>query len=132
MKRSRKICLLVLGTTALLAGCADEKRDLTQGQYASQADCEKDWGEPQVCTPHSGGVGYVGPRYYWNHAGGNPVAVMPDGSERAMTHSSIHPSGSSLARSSSIVSRGVSVSRGGFGVSRGGFGSTAHFGSAGG
>jgi hypothetical protein len=119
MKRSRSIGLLVLGTAALLAGCGGQRPDdLLQNQYASKEDCEKDWGEPQVCTSstHTSG-GYVGPRYYWNRSGGTPMAVMADGSERAMMHSALARGTPSAAKSTVTSSRSGSVSRGGFGSS---------------
>lgn len=147
MKRSREICLLVLGTSMLAAACSDDRRDILQGQYASREDCRRDWGDDEVCPAQgnrsgpgysdsgggshggSGGV-YVGPRYYWSHSGGTPIALMPDGSERVMANAPLARGQTSFARGNSIVSRGASVAHGS--VSRGGFGSTAHAGSAGG
>lgn len=127
MKRSRSIGLLVLGTAALMAGCGERQPEsLLQNQYASKADCERDWGDPQVCTSSTTtSGGYVGPRYYWNRSGGAPVAVMPDGSERSMAHSALARGTPSTAKSTSTSSRSSSVSRGGFG-------STAHASSGGG
>lgn len=132
MKRSRQICLLVLGTAALAAGCSDNRADLMQNRYASSQDCVQDWGDEQVCasaSPSTGsGGGYVGPRYYWNHSGAVPIAVMPDGTERAMRNSFMARGVPSVAKSTATVAQGVRVAS----VSRGGFGSSARAASAGG
>lgn len=129
MKRSRAIGLVVLGTAGLLAGCngtEERTQQLTQNHYASQQDCERDWQDPEVCQrTTSGGGGYVGPRYYWSHSGGTPIAIMPDGSERPMTRSALAMGKPSVAKSSVSSTRSVSISRGGFG-------GTAHASSAGG
>jgi hypothetical protein len=123
----------------LAAACSDDRRDILQGQYASREDCRRDWGDDDVCPAQDkrsgtgggshGGV-YAGPRYYWSHSGGTPIALMPDGSERVMANAPLARGQTSFARGNSIVSRGASVAHGS--VSRGGFGSIAHFGSAGG
>jgi len=120
MKRSRKIDLLVLGTAVLMTGCSGSASDseIQQKRYASQADCERDWGrttDSQTACSKSGS-GYLGPRYYWNHGSGRPVALMPDGSHRPMSAEAL--SRSSLANShpsSHASSRSSGVSRGGFG-----------------
>lgn len=127
MKRSRKINLMVLGTAVLMTGCSGSSSSSTSSsdseiqykQYASQADCERDWGKAtdnqQPCT-RSGSGGYWGPRYYWNHSTGRPVAIMSDGSHRPMSAEAL--SRSSLANahsSSSASSRSSGISRGGFG-----------------
>jgi hypothetical protein len=135
MKRSRSIGLLVLGTAALLTGCSDVSSDddVRQQSYASKADCERDWNDskqPQqqsLCSPSGHGGGYLGPRYYWSHGGGSPVAVMPDGSHRAMTNTAFARSPAAMAARSS-GSGGHSFGS----VSRGGFGGMGHAGSAGG
>lgn len=120
MKRSRKIDLLVLGTAALMAGCsgATSDSDIQQKHYASQADCERDWGRTadskSACS--KSGSGFLGPRYYWNHASGRPVALMPDGTHRPMSAEAL--SRSTLANSkpaSHASSHSSGVSRGGFG-----------------
>lgn len=132
MKRSRAISLVVLGTATLITGCQrieKETQVLTQHQYASQADCERDWKDANACQrSSSSGGGYVGPRYYWHRSSGTPVAVMPDGSEKAMPHSALAEGRPSASKGTVTSSRAVWVSRGGFG----GFGSTAHASSAGG
>lgn len=116
MKRSRKISLLVLGTAVLLTGCSSRKPDIMQQQYSSKEDCEKDWNETEVCTRSgTGGGGYVGPRYYWNRSSSTPVALMPDGTERMMTHSALARGSTSVAHSTSVVGHSTGISRGGFG-----------------
>jgi len=120
LKRSRKIGLLVLGTAVLMTGCssADSDNEMRQQRYASKADCERDWETPRFkdgCKS-SGGGAYMGPRYYWNHGAGVPVAVMADGTHRQMRADAV--SRSSLTRpshSSSAIGKSSSVSRGGFG-----------------
>jgi hypothetical protein len=120
MKRSRKIGLLVLGTAALMSGCSNGSSDfdneVRQQRYASKADCERDWEKERFkdgCT--SSGGGYMGPRYYWNHSAGVPVAMMPDGTHRQMTAASASRSSLVSSYKSSVSSRTASVSRGGFG-----------------
>ena len=134
MKRSRHISLLVLGTAAVLAGCSDNRADIQQHRYANQQDCTRDWGDQSVCSPRAGG-GYMGPRYFWNHGGGAPVAVMPDGSERVMRNGALGRGLPSVAQSNATVAKGARVgggsSVGTASVSRGGFGASAH-GSSGG
>lgn len=121
MKRSSAITLVVLGTATLMAGCSrTETQALTQQQYATQQDCERDWQDPSVCQRRAssgGGHVYVGPRYYWNRTGGVPMAVMPDGTERAMPHSALAKGQPSAAKSHVTSTRTVSISRGGFGSS---------------
>ena len=132
MKRSSSICLLVLGTAVALSGCTDNTRpELKQHRYASQADCATDWGDQQSCTRNSGaGGGYLGPRYFWNHSAGMPVAVMPDGSERTMSNGALAKGKASLAQGTSSVGKATSRAGGGSSigsanVSRGGFGSSS-------
>lgn len=123
---------MVLGTAALLTGCSpDNQADVKQDQYASQEDCSRDWGDSTVCqNAPVGTVGYVGPRYYWSHSGGYPIAILADGSERPMTQTYQARGVSSLARGTVTVATGVSVGGeghgGGEGVSHGGFGGSAH------
>lgn len=120
MKRSRKIGLLVLGTAVLMTGCSnadsDMDNDIRQQRYASKADCERDWEKERFkdgCT--SSGGGYLGPRYYWNHSAGVPVAMMQDGTHRQMSPTAASRSSFVSSYKSSASSRTASVSRGGFG-----------------
>lgn len=118
------------------ADIGGETAVVRQHTYASLDDCRKDWGtNDQDCRPSTGGGGggggggahgggYIGPRYVWNHAGGYPMVLEPNGQLRAMPAAHIKTAGvSSAARGS--TAHAVSVSRGGFG-------STAHGFSAGG
>jgi hypothetical protein len=136
MKRSKAVPLLMLGTLGLLAGCGSDSREIQtrQNNYRSVEDCRKDWGNDekdcQRTTTRSGGVGYVGPRYIWNHGGGVPMAVNSDGSQRPLNNSYLSRPGSVSAATSATVSRSTfSGSSGahasGYSGSRGGFGGTA-------
>lgn len=127
-KSSVAVPLILLGSIALLSGCGagEPEQQIRQNQYGSQADCQKDWGnDGRDCKPNPSGshAGYIGPSYLWNHGGGYPMAVNPDGSTRALPNSYLSKPGSvTTARSATTTS-----------VSRGGFGSTGHgFSSAGG
>ncbi|MEX3983789.1 hypothetical protein AB4Y45_32925 [Paraburkholderia sp. EG287A] len=133
MKRSQKVSLMVLGATALLAGCSpDYGQDVKQDRYASLADCNRDWGDPTVCSSAGvGNGGYVGPRYYWSHGGGYPVAIMPDGTERSMSNTYVARGTPSLSEGTVTVGTHASVGGEG-GVAHGGFGGSAHGESAGG
>jgi len=120
MKRSSKISLLVLGTAALMTGCssADQDDEVRQKQYASKAECQRDWDDSRfkdACTSTGRGGAYMGPRYYWNHSAGVPVAMMPDGSHRQMSAAAVSRSSLAGTSHSSVSSRSASVSRGGFG-----------------
>jgi hypothetical protein len=103
-----------------------------QDHYATYEDCMQDWGDPTVCQSAPVGVpGYVGPRYYWNHGGGYPIALLADGTERPMKQSYLARGVTSLTQGTVTVATGVSVhgegaAEGGEGVSHGGFGASAH------
>lgn len=148
MKASKAIPLILLGT---LVGCEADQQypvppafdQIKQSSYKSKADCEKDWGsDVRDCKPHPTGGGYVGPRYIYNHAAGNPMAVAADGSVRPLPNSFLSAGhvGSSTAFATVGSPAPASVSnagaaRAGFsgaraGTSsvggRGGFGATGH------
>ncbi len=89
-KRSKQVGLILLGTlgTATLAGCQDNTQswdtvDVYQKTYASVDDCVSDWGKSweEDCKKPANGGGYAGPRYYWNHAGGYPMAFSGNSTE---------------------------------------------------
>jgi len=127
MKKSKNVSLLLIGTLAavpLLSACGPSTENVAvkQNTYASMEDCKKEWAnDDKNCKPNGGGA-FVGPRYYWNHAGGYPVAVEPNGTTRAISGSSVgKPGVVSVARS--VSSSSISVARGGFGGSAHGFSS---------
>lgn len=134
MKRSKAVPMLMLGTIGLLAGCGSDSREIQtrQNNYRSVEDCRKDWGNDEKdCQRSSGraGAAYVGPRYIWNHGAGYPMAVNPDGSQRALKNSYLSKPGSTSTATSATVSRSSFSSSGAHSssssASRGGFGSTA-------
>lgn len=93
MKRSRAVPLILLGTLSLLTSCGrgdgSETAELRQQVYATREDCLNDWGrDERDCQPVQTGARtrYVGPRYFWYHTGGYPVAVDHDGSQRPLPH----------------------------------------------
>ena len=133
MKRSRAVSLVVLGTIGL-AGCGpsefDKTVDVKQHSYQSKEDCQKDWGndERECKLEHrpGGGFFYMGPHYFYNHAGGYPMAVNPDGTTRQLSNSSrmgsapdVPPTNVAGTTSSKITRSGgaTSAARGGFGSS---------------
>ena len=138
MRKSRKVPLLLLGSLSLLVGCGQEKQtEIRQHTYASKEDCLNDWGrDERDCRPEQSGRRYVGPRYYWHHSGGYPVAINTDGSTRPLPASSLRAGSPSKATGTHTmlghVGGATSVGKttshaGGAGhVSRGGFGGTAH------
>lgn len=121
-KRSRAVPLILLGTLTLLTGCdRTEPVEVQQSTYASREDCVADWGQDdRDCRPAGSATGghYYGPRYYWHHGGGYPVAMDPDGSKRPLTNSYLNRPGTST-RATGITSHGY---LGGTRTSRGGFG----------
>jgi len=153
MKKSRAVPLILLGTLSLLTACGPgEQTEIKQNNYVSKEDCMSDWGrDERDCTPvntlsgrgtgtgGTGGHGYIGPRFFWYHGGGYPVAVDSDGSTRPLPNSYMSRPGTtsrSIGTTTSHVSgrysgggtqMGGSRSGGGGGhTSRGGFGGTSH------
>lgn len=151
MKASKAIPLILIGT--IIAGCEDEAKyavpppafdKVMQSSYKSKGDCEKDWGsDARDCKPHPTGGGYVGPRYIYNHAAGNPMALDANGSVRPLPNSYLSPTrtgaqsvafatvGSPAPASVSeagAARSGFSGARAGTSSvgSRGGFGATGH------
>ena len=137
MKRSRAVPLILLGTLSLLTACGQgEKTELKQQNYASREDCLNDWGrDERDCRPARSGIGYVGPRYFWHHGGGHPVAVDADGSTRPLPNSYLSRPGTT-SRATGITtttsrisgrytSGGARMGGGGGTISRGGFGGTS-------
>jgi hypothetical protein len=123
-KRSRAVPLILLGTLSLLSGCdSGEPAEIKQSTYATREDCMNDWGQDERdCRPANAGSGmhYLGPRYYWFHGGGHPIAIDPDGSKRPLTNSYLNRSGvqtraTSIKTVGHIGGSGSRVSRGGFG-----------------
>lgn len=143
MKKSRAVPLILLGTLTLLSGCGGEsepekKAEVKQHIYTSREDCLNDWGrDERDCRPAgTGSHVYLGPRYYWHHGGGYPVAVDHDGSTRRLSGSFLSRPGAT-SRATGITTStahiggggaraGGSHGGGGGHVSRGGFGGTAH------
>jgi hypothetical protein len=140
MKKSRAVPLILLGTLTLLNACKDRgETEYKQQTYASREDCMSDWGrDERDCRPArsggSGGGAYLGPRYYWLHSGGYPMAVDPDGRTRPLPNSYLtNPGSTSKAISTTSTSgrigghyTGGGAQMGGGHTTRGGFGGTAH------
>ncbi len=130
MKGSSYVPLLILGTVVAVNSFGHrDDQDVRQQQYASREDCEKDWGDPDKCSPNYGSSGggyggsgrYLGPRYYWDRDLGKPVEVLGDGNTRVLNNSRITGPGSAFGETTHVGS-----------YSRGGFGSFGHGFSAGG
>lgn len=90
-KRSKQVGLILLGTlgASTLTGCQDSQAnswdnvDVFQKTYTSVSDCVEDWGKSweEDCKKPASSGGYAGPRYYWNHAGGYPMAFSGNSTE---------------------------------------------------
>src|SRR5687767_5223028 len=118
-KRSAAITLVLAGS---LSGCGEPVPQ--QDVYASLADCQRDWGEPQQCDPVRDGryapSYFYGPRHYGSSLGDG----RPRPSSRAMD-AIRSPGGVTNRTSSSSSSRTFSSSSSSSSTSRGGFGSSA-------
>jgi uncharacterized protein YgiB involved in biofilm formation len=115
--RKSRAVPLVLAASALLAGCGPRQ---ARDEYASQEDCKKDWGRPELCQPASGtgsSGGHSG--YYGRYYGPS----YDEGARESAQRSGGNSFGLAGGESSNH-SVGRSVSRGGFGG--------AHISSAGG
>jgi hypothetical protein len=126
MKRSAYVRLVLLGSAIGLYGCDSPTETLEQQRYASLDDCEKDWGDANLCrnapSPSSWRSGYyVGPRYYWDRDTHRPMVVNGDGTVRVANAAHIARTGSSLGETHAAGS-----------FARGGFGATGHAFGAGG
>jgi hypothetical protein len=111
-RRSAAVTLVLAGT---LSGCGqpDAQRDV----YVSQADCLKDWNEPQACEPVRDGRAsssyYYGPHYFGS--------TYPSGRPRPNRNAieAVRTAGLHTGTASSRQSYSSS------GVQRSGFGSSA-------
>jgi hypothetical protein len=118
--RKSRAVPLVLAASALIAGCSPRQ---ARDEYASQDDCKKDWGRPELCQPVSGSSsGGHGGAYYGRYYG-----PSYDEGERASAQRSARSGGNSFG----LAGAGESNHSVGRSVSRGGFGG-AHISSAGG
>ena len=132
MKKSKAVPLLLLGSTALLAGCtrnpADQQRvqEVRQDAYSTVEACDRDWVD-DACV-RRGGV-YLGPRYFYSHENRTPYVIDSQGRTRAMPghYGAYNGYGSGAAAApaksperTTIVTaqRSSSISRGGFGGGR--------------
>ena len=129
MKKSKAVPLLLLGSTALLAGCMrndaeQEVQETRQDAYSTREACDRDW-ERNACSS-SGGF-YVGPRYFYSHGNSTPYIIDPDGRTRAVPSHygaySSHSTGAAGVLASApgritTVTHASSISRGGFGGGR--------------
>ena len=121
-KRSAAITLVLAGS---LSGCSEpvSQRDV----YTNVGDCQRDWGQPQVCQPVNDGryarSWYYGPSYF--------VETWPSGRPRTNQYAvdavrTGERSALASAPSRYWGSASSSRSSGSSGISRGGFGSSAH------
>jgi uncharacterized protein YgiB involved in biofilm formation len=143
MKKSTAVPLLLLGSTALLAGCTpdypepQQLQETRQDAYATLQECDRDWDDDEC--ERSGGV-YLGPRYFYSHGSRIPYVIDRKGRTRAMPSNygaynshradasgapAIVPGRSTIVTRNDLASsRSASIARGGFGGgrSRGSFG----------
>ena len=121
-KRSAAITLVLAGS---LSGCSEpvSQRDV----YTNVGDCQRDWGQPQLCQPVNDGryarSWYYGPSYFgetWPsgrpRSNQNAVDAVHTGERSALASAPSRYWGSGSS-SSSGSSRSTSISRGGFGSS---------------
>ena len=121
--RKSRAVPLVLAASTLLAGCGPRQ---ARDEYASQEDCKKDWGRPELCQPAPGSSSSSG-----GHGGayfGRYYGPSYDEGERASAQRSARSGGNSFGLAGGSGESNHSVARS---VSRGGFGG-AHISSAGG
>lgn len=130
MKRSKQVPLLVLGIITTVSGCVPTDAPSaveSQNYYATVEDCQKDWGEQDMCKPapagHSSGAAYLGPRYYWDHAAGRPMVVGSAGARAVTSGAASH---GAPAHAKGVATTTVSHAASGRSFSRGGFGSSVH------
>ena len=130
MKKSKAVPLLLLGSTALLAGCSpnQQPQETRRDAYSTAAACDRDWVD-DVCE-RSGSGHYLGPRYYYSHDNGTPYVVDRNGQTRPMPshygaynnygagRSGTPPASSSRTTIASSSHGSSSISHGGFGGGR--------------
>jgi hypothetical protein len=149
-KRPRLAVIGALGVFAsasLIAGCDNESKvDVERAQYATQSDCESDWGRPEDCVlindnaqPASGasssgnGTGHgahaIGGHWYGPYYTRTGTVYHHDGEE---THERVSVRNAISTTESHESSSSLSEGHGGESVSRGGFGESAEGGGEGG
>lgn len=126
MKKSKAVPLLLLGSTALLAGCKpnQQPQETRQDAYATIEACDRDWVDDE-CV-HSGGGVYLGPRYFYSHDNHTPYVIDRNGRTRPMPshYGAYNGYGAGTAGTPAVSpSRTTIVSRGGFGSGRSSFSS---------
>lgn len=150
MKKSTAVPLLLLGSTALLAGCSPDRspqhrnQETRQDRYATIEACDRDWVD-DVCERSNSGVGsssvYVGPRYFYSHDNGTPYVIDRNGRTRPMpshygayNNYSAGTAGAPAMASdrTTVVTRNATSSSRASSIFRGGFGSGRSSGSSGG
>lgn len=140
MKKSKSIVLLIAPvlSTVLLNACSDGGSDYsssTRDVYQTLEECQKDWGEPELCEQMNddddreyrrSGVVYAGRPFYgptYSYGDRSVIykgkTVWATGKSKTMTPYSVTSRSSTSSRSSSISSpRTTSTTYGGFGGSR--------------
>lgn len=147
MKKSNVVPLFLLGSTALVTGCAPDDADqqlqrqvaeTRQDAYPTMNECDRDWDDDECAR--SGGV-YLGPRYFYSHGNRTPYIIDRKGRARPMPS---HYGAYNLRRAgasgapvitpgrTTIVTRNAALPKGSPSVSRGGFGGGRGSGSFGG
>jgi hypothetical protein len=146
MKKSKAVPLLLLGSTALLAGCTRGDTDqqlqqqvleTRQDAYSTIEGCDRDWVDDECVR--SGSV-YLGPRYFYHHGDGTPYVIDRMGRTRAMpshygAYNGYNGASGTPALSpdrTTIVTRNAASSGHSASISRGGFGGGRSSGSFGG
>jgi uncharacterized protein YgiB involved in biofilm formation len=146
-KRPRLMLIRAAGALAgagLIAGCHnDTPVQVERAEYASLADCERDWNRPDDCSlsadggqPASGSSGSSGSGGYAHgsagHAHWNGPYYTRSGKvyhvDGDVTDDIVHVSNSTGISESTTTEGALSEHGGAEGISRGGFGESAHAG----
>lgn len=146
MKKSKNIVLVIapiLGTILACSSGGGSSSSTTRDVYQNKEDCQKDWGEQDLCEQmndqddgeyrRNGGVvtgsrPFYGPPYYTTDRSVNyrGRTISPPGRSSTLPSYNITSRSSSSSRSSSISSpRSSSSSYGGFGGRTSGGGSSS-------
>jgi hypothetical protein len=114
MKRSPCITLVLLSTLSLTA--CESNIPATRGQYASVADCLKDWGDPEECEQLGNNV--LGPETYYDDDRSHYYYSRKHGRKPMLTSSNaFYANAIASNQSRAFASVPSSIKSGGFGKS---------------
>lgn len=137
MKKSKAVPLLLLGSTALLAGCTREQKpqEIRQDAYTTIEACDRDWVDDECVRSGSGF--YLGPRYFYSHDNHTPYVIDRNGRTRAMPsrYGAYNGYGAGVSGAPAVSPGRMTVvtsSHDSSSISRGGFGGGRSSGSFGG